>query len=296
MDWDKLRIFHAVANAGSFTHAGETLNLSQSAVSRQISSLEDDLQTPLFHRHARGLTLTEQGELLHRTTQDVTARIKSAEQLLVESGDKPRGPLSVTASIGLGSFWLSPLIGEFNDVYPDIELNLVLTDAELDLSRGEVDVALRPRAPIQPDLIHRRLMTVHYHVYASPAYIERRRAPQSVEAIKDHPIIGYGENVPAPLQAVNWLLEVGREGRPPRQPAVNINHVYGVLRAVESGAGIAVLPDYIAANNANLVRIMENVGGPTFETHFVYAEPLRNSKRVAVFRDFLLSKIRGWRY
>ena len=102
--------------------------------------------------------------------------------------------------------------------------------------------------------------------------------------------------MPTPLQGVNWLLEVGREGRPPRQPAVNINHVYGVLRAVESGAGIAVLPDYIAANNQNLVRIMENVGGPTFETHFVYAEPLRNSKRVAVFRDFLLSKIRGWRY
>ncbi len=296
MDWDKLRIFHAVANAGSFTHAGETLNLSQSAVSRQISALEDDLQTPLFHRHARGLTLTEQGEMLHRTTQDVTARIKSAEQQLVESGDKPRGPLTVTASIGLGSFWLAPSVGEFLEFYPDIDLNLVLTDNELDLSQREADVALRPRAPVQPDLIHRRLMTVHYHVYASPAYIERRRAPQSIEAIKDHPIIGYGENVPLPLKDVNWLLEVGREGRPPREPAVNINHVYGVLRAVESGAGIAVLPDYIAANNANLVRIMENVGGPAFETHFVYAEPLKNSKRVAVFRDFLLRKIRGWQY
>ncbi len=296
MDWDKLRIFHAVANAGSFTHAGDTLNLSQSAVSRQISALEEDLKTSLFHRHARGLTLTEQGELLHRTTQDVTVRIKNAEQQLVDSGDIPRGPLSITASIGLGSFWLSPFIGEFNQIYPDIEVNLMLTDTELDLSRGHADVALRPGAPVQPDLIHRRLVSVHYHVYAARSYVERRGAPQSVEAIKDHPIIGFGENVPEPLKSVNWLLEVGREGRPPRKPAVTINHVYGVLGAVESGAGIAVLPDYIAANNQNLVRVMENVSAPTIETYFVYAEPMRNSKRVAVFRDFLLGKIRGWQY
>ena len=92
MDWDKLRVFHAVAEAGSFTHAGDTLNLSQSAVSRQISALEEALQVPLFHRHARGLILTEQGEALNRTVREVFAKLAMTEALLTESREKPAGP------------------------------------------------------------------------------------------------------------------------------------------------------------------------------------------------------------
>src|SRR5579875_248335 len=84
MDWDKLRVFHAVAEAGSFTHAGEVLNLSQSAVSRQISALEESLNVPLFHRHARGLILTEQGELLFRTVQDVMLKLDAVRSHLTD--------------------------------------------------------------------------------------------------------------------------------------------------------------------------------------------------------------------
>src|SRR6202171_2432708 len=95
MDWDKLRVFHAVAEAGSFTHAGEALNLSQSAVSRQISALEESLSVPLFHRHARGLILTEQGELLFRTAREVFAKLAMSESLISESKDRPEGPLKI---------------------------------------------------------------------------------------------------------------------------------------------------------------------------------------------------------
>ena len=98
MDWDKLRVFHAVAEAGSFTHAGESLNLSQSAVSRQISALEESLSVPLFHRHARGLILTEQGELLFRTAREVFAKLAMSESLISESKDRPKGPLKITVN------------------------------------------------------------------------------------------------------------------------------------------------------------------------------------------------------
>ena len=113
MDWDKLRVFHAVAEAGSFTHAGETLNLSQSAVSRQISALEESLNVPLFHRHARGLILTEQGELLNRTARDVFTKLAMTEAQLSESRERPRGPLKVTTTVAFGSLWLTPRIREF---------------------------------------------------------------------------------------------------------------------------------------------------------------------------------------
>src|SRR3990170_1260822 len=153
MDWDKLRIFHAAAEAGSFTHAGEVLRMSQSAVSRQVSSLEKDLGISLFHRHARGLVLTEQGELLFRTASDVMNRLQTAETLLSDSTTKPAGELRITSSVSLGSVWVTQRIREFIDVYPDIRIELILNDEPLDLSMRVADVAIWAREPQQSDLI-----------------------------------------------------------------------------------------------------------------------------------------------
>ena len=114
MDWDKLRIFHAVADAGSFTHAGHELGLSQSAVSRQISALEDALNVPLFHRHARCLILTEQGEMLYRTAHEVFTKLTAAQTRLMDSKEKPSGELRITTTVGLGSVWLTPRLKEFS--------------------------------------------------------------------------------------------------------------------------------------------------------------------------------------
>ncbi len=147
MDWDKLRIFHAVAQAGSFTHAGEELHLSQSAVSRQVSALEDDLSIALFHRHARGLILTEQGELLYQTAQDVFSKLSTVQATLSDSRARPVGELRVTTTVGFGSTWLTPRIGEFLENYPEIEVSLICDDRELDLGMREADVAIRMAMP-----------------------------------------------------------------------------------------------------------------------------------------------------
>ena len=181
VDWDKLRVFHAVAEAGSFTHAGDVLNLSQSAVSRQVSSLEESLRVPLFHRHARGLMLTEQGEILFKTAREVLSKLNMAEARISESRERPKGPLKVTATIAFGSIWLAPRLKEFLEDNPDIEVSLVLTDNELDLSMREADVAIRLTAPTQSDLIQRRLMTLTYHVFASPSYLQKHGMPRKPE-------------------------------------------------------------------------------------------------------------------
>ena len=296
MDWDKLRIFHAVAAAGSFTHAGEQLGLSQSAISRQIRSLEEDLQTPLFHRHARGLILTEQGELLYRTAHDVLAKLAMAEAMLADSKDRPSGELKVTATVAFGSMWLAPRIAEFTDLYPDVTVHLVLEDRELDLSMREADVALRMRKPIQPDLIQRKLMTVHNHVYASADYLRRRGTPQTVEDLVRHRVIVYGEEAPQPLQEVNWLLETPSFRRGEVKPVLRINNIFGILQAVESGLGLATLPDYAVRDTSKVIRILTEEEVPAFDFHFVYPEEMRHSKRIAVFRDFLIRKVGDWRY
>src|SRR6185503_17528323 len=222
MDWDKLRIFHAVAEAGSFTHAGHDLGLSQSAVSRQISSLEQDLNVALFHRHARGLILTE-----------------------------------------------------FTDLFPQIQVTLMLDDRELDLAMREADVAIRLRRPVQPDLIQRKLFTVHHHVYASPEYVRRKGIPRALDDLDTHSILIFGQ-APTYLEPVNWLETAGREEGSPRPAVLRVNSAYGLRRAVEAGVGMASLPDYIVGKETSLVQI--NLSGetpPQFDTYFVYPEELK---------------------
>src|SRR5512134_2669031 len=206
MDWDKLKVFHAAAEAGSFTHAGERLGLSQSAVSRQVSALEGELSVSLFHRHARGLILTEQGELLYRTAHDVLMKLEAARTKLTDSREKPNGELRVNTTPGLGVHWLTPRLGEFLDLYPDIRITLITTEQELDLAMREADVAIRLRQPTQPDLIQRKLFSVHSHAYASPDYLKRFGTPRTHEELDHHRIIQLGGAVPTYLQNVKWLL------------------------------------------------------------------------------------------
>jgi DNA-binding transcriptional LysR family regulator len=291
MDWDKLRVFHAVSDAGSFTRAGDALNLSQSAVSRQVSALEASLKTPLFHRHARGLLLTEQGELLYQTVHDVFHMLTMAEAQLSERQERPSGPLKITTTVALGSTWLTPRIKEFVELYPDIEVSLQLTDGELDLTMREADVALRMGAPRQPDLIQRQILQVRTHVYGSRDYLREFGYPQQPEDLDHHRLIGYGEAQPLPVTTINWLLEVGAQPGHQRRPAFTVNNLYGMYLAVQGGLGLANLPDYMVPPDSNLVQVLPEISSPPTQCYFVYPEEMRHSKRIEVFREFLLRKV-----
>lgn len=295
MDWDKLRIFHSVADAGSFTHAGHDLNLSQSAVSRQISALEEDLRVPLFHRHARGLILTEQGEVLYRTAHEVFSKLEAAKTRLMDSREKPSGELKITTTVGLGSVWLTPHLKEFIELYPDIQVTLLLEDEELDLSMRQADVAIRLRRPTQPDLIQRKLFTVHHHIYASVDYVKKYGIPKSIDDLDKHKILVFGPTAQY-LTGLNWLEMVGRDADNPRPIALRVNNAYGLRRAVQSGAGIATLADYIVAADNAIVQIDLPHEAPSYDTYFVYPEELKETKRVTVFRDFIVAKAKEWSF
>jgi DNA-binding transcriptional LysR family regulator len=296
MDWDKLKVFHAAAEAGSFTHAGEQLGLSQSAVSRQVSALEQELSVSLFHRHARGLILTEQGEVLYRTAHDVFMKLEAARAKLTDSRERPNGELKVTTTVGLGINWLTPRLGEFMDLYPDVRINLITTDEELDLAMREADVAIRLRLPTQPDLIQRKLFSVHFHAYASADYLKRFGTPRTHEDLDSHRILLLGGQVPHYLQNVNWLVDIGRDGKGPRTPLLLINNILGVMRACQRGLGIAMLPDYLVEENGGLMQLFADAGEIALDAYFVYPEELKSVARVQVFRDFLVAKAQRWHF
>ncbi|MEQ8585661.1 MAG: LysR family transcriptional regulator [Thalassobaculaceae bacterium] len=291
MDWDKLRVFHAVAEAGSFTHAGETLNLSQSAVSRQISALEESLKLPLFHRHARGLILTEQGEVLYQTARDVFAKLATTEALLSEGKDSPKGPLRLTTTVALGSNWLAPRLAAFLDLYPEIGLSVILNDSELDLSMRQADVAIRLTPPRQPDLIQRHLKTIKFHLYAAPDYLTKYGLPKTPADLASHRLVIYGETAHPPFPNVNWLLDTAAGHRGRHVNVVRLNNYFAIYRAVQTGLGIAALPDYMAREDVSLIRVIPDLEGPQVPTYFVYPEELRHSKRIMVLRDFLIQEV-----
>jgi len=296
MDWDKLRIFHAAAEAGSFTHASEALQMSQSAVSRQVSSLEKDLGVPLFHRHARGLVLTEQGELLYSTVAEVMNKLQTAEALLSETTTKPAGDLRVTAPVGLGTIWLTQRISEFIDLYPEIKVELNLSDEQIDIAMRAADVALWFHEPEQADLIRRPLFSMNVRAYASVHYLRKFGTPQSLAVLGKHRIVSYSGPPAQHLSAITWIETAGLSGKESRHPDLRVNSIVGMKYAIKSGVGIGMLPDYLVEGDTDLVAILDELEPPRLPVFFVYAEELKNSKRVQVFRDFLVSKARQWRY
>jgi DNA-binding transcriptional LysR family regulator len=291
LDWDRLPVFQAVAEAGSFTKAGRKLDLSQSAVSRQICALEESLTVPLFYRHARGLVLTEQGEAFFRTVKEMEDQLAQAIRRMSESRAQPEGPLKITTTVTFGSAWLTSRINRFHQQYPDVAVSLVLVDSpEIDLFSRQADVAIRFAEQTHPKVIQRRLMKIRYHLFASPEYLRSHGKPETAVDLDKHELISYGDDVPQPVDTMNWILEVGRDGKSSRSPALRVNSVYAMYRAVKSGLGIAALPYYISNESPELVELLKDLLGPTIDAYFVYPEQLRWSKRVAIIRDFLLQQ------
>ena len=296
MDWDKLRIFHAAAEAGSFTHAGEALRMSQSAVSRQVSALEKELNVALFHRHARGLVLTEQGEMLFGTASEIMNKLSTAETLLCDTTTKPTGDLKITAPVGLGSVWVTQRLREFLELYPDIRIELVLTDEQLAIAMRAADVAIWSSEPQQSELIRRPLFNMKLHAFASTNYVRRHGTPQSIAALDGHPIISLSGTPAAHLSAIHWLETAGLDGRPPRKPVFVANNIIALKYAIRAGIGIGLIPDYLTEEETDLVPVLRETQLPTLPIYFVYPEELKTAKKVQVFRDFLVAKARQWQY
>jgi len=295
MDWDKLKIFYAVAEAGSFTNATTILNISQSAISRQIQSLEQDLKVQLFERHARGLTLTENGEYVYKTAHEVISKLKEVETSLGDQKNKPSGKLTITTVRSFGTHWLTPRIQEFMNLNPEIEIELIFDDKELDLSIRQADIGIFMRRPKQLNYTQRKLVDIKYHIYGSTRYLEKYGIPNNLNDLNKHRFISFGKGAPSPVFNPDWALKLGIKDNKKRKSIMKVNSVMGLLLAVESGVGLAALPDYLVFQSQNVIKVLPKLEGPITEAHFVYPQSLKNVARVQVFRNFLYSKIGDWK-
>jgi DNA-binding transcriptional LysR family regulator len=288
MDWDKLRIFHAVADAGSLTHAGDKLNLSQSAVSRQIRALEESLKATLFHRHARGLILTEQGEFLFDATNSMKKRLDAAAARIRDSDDEVFGELRVTTTFGFGTLWLAPRLQKLYEKYPDLKIDLMLEERVLDLPMREADVAIRMKEPSQADLIRKRLMTVRMQLYASRQYLNRQGTPDQISDMSQHRLICQSPSS-AQVGASTLLVQQLLASKP--KSMFTVNNYFGVLQGVLNNLGIGVLPNYVTEDFPDLVNVLPEIESADVPVFLAYPEELRHSKRISAFRDFVQDEI-----
>ena len=290
VDWAKLKLFDCVAEAGSFTEGARRLHMSQPALSRQIAALEDSLGAKLFHRHARGLVLTHEGEQLHESTREVSDRIERTTMGIEASRARPTGEVRLATTVSFGSTWLARHMGEFLTRYPDVTVQLVLCDEETDLSRREADCAIRFVTPHQSDLIRKALAPVHYRICGSPEYLERYGEPTSLADLSRHRIVAYGPSAPSLIRGVNWLTDTG-DNAGAHAPVLTINNIFGILQAVETGVGLAVLPSYLLPFAAKLRVVLPDAPAPMFRTWFCYPSELRRSLRIAALRDFIAERM-----
>ncbi|MDC3146587.1 LysR family transcriptional regulator [Alphaproteobacteria bacterium] len=289
MDWDKLKIFHNVALDLNISEAAHKMNISHSSISRQISALERDLKVSLFKRHARGLTLTEQGKILFKTAHDIFGKIALTEAKLTESKEKPTGPLTIAATVAFGTTWLAPRIEKFTNSYPEIDVSIIIENKYTDLAQGEADVALRLTEPTQMDLIRFPLYEFQFKIYSSPEYIEKFGIPKDVSELPNHKIVAFGDSVEPSIPDVNCILDLLPKNK--KVKTLFISNMYGVMRAIGGGAGIGALPEYMRISNNNLVPILPNADTPKTIIYFTYPPELKGSKKIEALRDFLVREV-----
>ncbi|MGR4001080.1 MAG: LysR family transcriptional regulator [Alphaproteobacteria bacterium] len=290
MDWDKLRSFHLVAVHRNIAHASEHANISPSAMSRQITSLEKSIGGKLFHRHARGLSLTEQGQLLYETVHEMMEKLAVVESQIGESRSKPQGTLRIGSGISAGGDWITPLLARFIDRYPEIRIQLILTD-HLNVTAGEVDVAFVYERPKSANLVQRRIMGFHLAAYASPAYLAVHGFPESLDDLDNHRIIAYDND--SHFKGSGWLMfdSHGRERE--RRWVFSTNNTFAMRRAASTGMGIASIPTFMARGRADLVQVLTDEEYPSFDLWAVYPDALRGNRRIQAIIDYLAREARS---
>ena len=232
-----------------------------------------------------------------KTAHEVISKLKEVETSLGDKKNKPSGKLTVTTVVSFGTTWLTPRIQEFMQLNPEIEVELIFDDKELDLSTRQADIGIFMRRPKQLSYIQKKLIDINYHIYGSPKYLEKNGYPKSLNDLNNHKFISFGRGAPSPVFNPDWALKLGlKDGSKKRKTAMRVNSVYGLLLAVQSGVGLAALPDYITLNQPNIVKVLPKIEGPITEAHFVYPQSLKNVARVQAFRNFLYSKISEWKF
>jgi DNA-binding transcriptional LysR family regulator len=294
---DTMAVFARVVEAESFSGAARALGLSKSAVSKQVSGLEDRLGLRLLNRTTRRLSLTEAGATFYQGCQRVVAEAEAAEQAVTHLASAPRGRLRVNAPMSFGVRHISPALPEFLRCYPELAVDLTLNDRIVDLVEEGFDVGVRIAPLVDSSLVARRLAPSRSVLAAAPAYLEARGVPRDVDELEEHACLIYSYQV----IVEGWRL-TGPEGarRLKVSGPLRVNSGDAILAAALGGLGVALLPGFICGEDLRAGRLVRILPGwealPENAVSAVFPAARHLSPKVRAFVDFLAERFGGTPY
>lgn len=292
MQWDKLKTFYYVAKFESFTKTGQHLNISQSAVSRQIIDLEHQVGHKLFKRLSKGLALTEQGKLLFQNTEKMFVFSELAITQIQNEQLEPQGELSLGTNVGLVDTWLYKIIPDFLKIYPKINLSIFSKDGPLDVESLEVQVALQPYIHNQHELIQNFLMRWHRRLYASKEYLHKYGTPKTVEDLKHHHLIGFGPEKIHLFDNINWHLKLGNKNKV-QKPYISANSLRALFHFGNSGFGIiSFSQESSLLQNSKLIEVLPELKGPNIDIYFTYPMQLKGIKKIVALEEYIKAYVK----
>lgn len=287
-----LRAFVKVVELGSFAEAGRKLRLSRSAVSKYVGDLERDLGVQLLHRTTRRASPTENGQAYFERTLGILAELDAADQAVAQLQSTPRGLLRINAPMSFGTIKLGLLLAEFMERYPDLQVQLVLTDEQVDPVQAGVDVTLRIAELETSSLIARKLMTIDRIICGAPAYFKAKTKPLHPDDLRRHDCLTYGF-----LSTGNQWKLTGPDGDHWIAPRWTLcaNNAEVLRDAAVKGRGLAILPVFLAEQQLKggaLVTVLDDYRSPPLTLYAVYPPTRHLSVKVRLFIDFLVERLR----
>jgi DNA-binding transcriptional LysR family regulator len=286
-DWADIRLFLAVLDQGSLVGAAEALGLTQPTVGRRLSAMEERFGTPLFARAGRRMQLTDAGAGIVESARRMEREMLAIGLSLEAHSTELCGEVCISATEGTGTEWLTPVLHDFHQLYPQIVIKVQIENRAVDLLQREADLALRLGRPTQPSLIARHLVDVGFGLYASPGYLEKRGTPTSLEDLADHDMVG--------LDASDGRMAISRafptEERLPGNYVYLTNSPAAQLVAVEAGFGIGVMSRRWVNMRGVLTPVLPDYTAATVELWLVSHEELRYSARIRAVSDFIAERL-----
>lgn len=286
LNWNDLKFFLAVARLGSMTRAAERLNVTHSTVFRRINSLEAAMNVKLFARLPEGYQLTDIGLDILKLAERVSDRIDDLQRLLDARDERISGVINVTAPHNLAYRFMPAYLAEFRRQYPEIQVNLLVSNAHLNLSRREADLAIRATPSPPEHLIGFKLFSLSWAAYAAPSYIATHGRPSGVEELKQHDLISSRADI-LRLPAFDWL----EQHLPAERIVARCSDLVTMSALAAAGNGIALLPDDQAKPELERLFTFE----PAQQSHlWILSHPdMRDNRRLKVFKEFIIEKFRA---
>ena len=289
-DWTLYRTFLAVIDAGSLSGAARRLALTQPTVGRQVEALEQALGgESLFTRSPGGLAPTRAARLLEPHARAMAAAAAALTRAAAGDAQAMSGVVRVTASEIVGAEVLPPILTDFRETWPEIDLELVLTNAQEDLLRRDADIAVRMARPTQGALLARRIGSMPLVFHAHRSYLQKHGEPRSIPELLGHTLIGF-DRVALEMESIRALpIEVTRE-----MFSIRTDSDLAQLALLRAGIGIAACQPGIAAREPNLVPILQGEFELTLEMWVVMHEDLKTDRRLRLLFDHLVAGLKAY--